>query len=97
MDCLDHRSKETHVLDATDTYPMRAALLLGHGGLEALAVRDDVAKPAPSGGEVLIAVGACGMNNTDVNTRTGWYSKTVTAATGQGAAADDVDGSREEA
>ena len=72
---------------------MRAALLLGHGGLEALAVRDDVAKPAPSGGEVLIAVGACGMNNTDVNTRTGWYSKTVTAATGQGTAADDVDGS----
>jgi NADPH:quinone reductase-like Zn-dependent oxidoreductase len=30
---------------------------------------------------VLIKVGACGLNNTDVNTRTGWYSKAVTEAT----------------
>ena len=26
-------------------------------------------------------VHACGMNNTDVNTRSGWYSKTVTEGT----------------
>ena len=31
--------------------------------------------------EALIRVGACGLNNTDVNTRTGWYSKGVTDAT----------------
>jgi len=30
---------------------------------------------------VLIKVGACGLNNTDVNTRSGWYSKTVNEAT----------------
>ena len=72
---------------------MRAALLLAHGGLDQLSVRADVAKPAPSVGEVLIEVAACGMNNTDINTRTGWYSKTVTTATGQGTTEDDVDGS----
>ena len=31
--------------------------------------------------EALVKVGACGLNNTDVNTRTGWYSRTVTDAT----------------
>jgi NADPH:quinone reductase-like Zn-dependent oxidoreductase len=30
---------------------------------------------------VLVKVGACGLNNTDVNTRSGWYSKTVSTAT----------------
>jgi NADPH:quinone reductase-like Zn-dependent oxidoreductase len=35
----------------------------------------------PQGDEVLIQVGACGMNNTDINTRTGWYSKTVREGT----------------
>ena len=60
---------------------MKAALLTGHGGLEMLEVRGDVAVPAPAPGEVLIAVGACGMNNTDINTRIGWYSKAVTEGT----------------
>ena len=40
--------------------------------------------------EALIEVGACGLNNTDVNTRTGWYSRTVTGAT-TGEAAAGVD------
>jgi NADPH:quinone reductase-like Zn-dependent oxidoreductase len=31
---------------------------------------------------VLVKVGACGLNNTDINTREGWYSKAVTGATG---------------
>ena len=31
--------------------------------------------------EVLIKVSVCGLNNTDVNTRTGWYSKNVNAPT----------------
>jgi NADPH:quinone reductase-like Zn-dependent oxidoreductase len=34
---------------------------------------------------VLIKVAACGLNNTDVNTRTGWYSKAVSEATTGGA------------
>ena len=60
---------------------MRAVVLTGHGGLDMLEVRSDVPVPAPGPDEVLIKVGACGMNNTDVNTRSGWYSKTVTEAT----------------
>ena len=33
--------------------------------------------------EVLVRTLACGLNNTDVNTRTAWYSKNVTATTGE--------------
>ena len=60
---------------------MRAVHLTGHGGLERLVFRDDVPVPSPAPGEVLIEVGACGMNNTDINTRIGWYSKAVTEGT----------------
>lgn len=55
--------------------PMRAVVLTGHGGIEKLQFRDDIAVPQPKGGEVLIKVGACGMNNTDINTRTAWYDR----------------------
>ena len=37
--------------------------------------------PAVGPDQVLIRVCACGLNNTDVNTRVGWYSKAVTEAT----------------
>ena len=63
---------------------MRAVLLVGQGGPEMLEVRDDVPVPAPGSGQVLIEVRACGMNNTDINTRVGWYSKSVTGATADG-------------
>ncbi len=64
---------------------MAAVLLTGHGGLDKLEYRSDVAVPRPRAGEVLIEVAAAGVNNTDVNTRIGWYSKTVTSETGSGA------------
>lgn len=82
-------------MTARDTIPdtMRAVVLTGHGGLDALEYRTDVAVPTPGPGEVLIAVAACGMNNTDINTRTGWYSRTVTSATGSDVARTDADGS----
>jgi NADPH:quinone reductase-like Zn-dependent oxidoreductase len=48
---------------------MRAVLLTGHGGLEKLEYREDVPTPEPAEGEVLIAVGAAGINNTDIWTR----------------------------
>jgi NADPH:quinone reductase-like Zn-dependent oxidoreductase len=71
---------------------MQAVLLTGHGDISVLDYRTDVPVTAPEPGEVLIAVGAAGVNNTDINTRIGWYSKSVTAATDHevpDAAADD--------
>ena len=72
---------------------MAAVLLTGHGGLEKLAYRTDVPVPHPTRGEVLIQVAAAGINNTDVNTRIGWYSKAVTTETAAGGTAgfDAVD------
>lgn len=53
---------------------MRAVLLTAHGGPECLSRRDDIATPQPAAGEVLVRVGAAGVNNTDINTRVGWYA-----------------------
>ncbi len=69
---------------------MHAVVLTGHGGLEALVYHTDWPVPTPGDNDVLIKVAACGMNNTDVNTRTGWYSKAVSEAT-TGSAYDTVD------
>ncbi|CTQ65470.1 alcohol dehydrogenase family protein [Roseibium alexandrii] len=60
---------------------MKAMVLEGHGGLDKIVWHEDWPTPEPGDGEVLIKVGACGLNNTDVNTRSGWYSKTVSEAT----------------
>lgn len=65
---------------------MNAFVLHGHGGFDALRYHSDWPVPKVGPDDVLIRVGACGLNNTDVNTRTGWYSKTVTGATGDDAA-----------
>ncbi|WP_345472341.1 alcohol dehydrogenase family protein [Glutamicibacter ectropisis] len=66
---------------------MAAALLIGNGGLEKLDYRTDVAVPQPAAGEVLIEVKASAVNNTDINTRIGWYSKQINVATEEGGAA----------
>jgi NADPH:quinone reductase-like Zn-dependent oxidoreductase len=60
---------------------MKAMVTKGHGGLDQLVLEAAWPRPEPAAGEVLIRVAACGLNNTDVNTRTGWYSKSVTDAT----------------
>ncbi len=60
---------------------MRAVLLKGHGGFDQLEYRDDVPVPIPRAGEVLVRVRAAGVNNTDINTRMGWYSRNVTTGT----------------
>ncbi len=57
----------------TMTKLMNAVILTGFGGPEKL-IYTQVAKPIPREGEVLIKVGACSVNNTDINTRTGWYA-----------------------
>ena len=59
---------------------MRAVLLTGHGGTERL-VPGMVPTPLPGPGEVLVRLGGAAVNNTDINLRVGWYSKTVTGAT----------------
>ncbi|MDE0716527.1 MAG: alcohol dehydrogenase family protein [Rhodospirillaceae bacterium] len=65
---------------------MAAVQLVGHGGLDKLHYRTDVPVPAPGPGKVLIEVAAAGVNNTDINTRIGWYSKSVGDATDAGGA-----------
>jgi NADPH:quinone reductase-like Zn-dependent oxidoreductase len=65
---------------------MRAVLLTGHGGYDKLELRDGVPVPVPEPDDVLIRVGAAAVNNTDINTRIGWYSKAVAEATDAGAA-----------
>jgi len=63
---------------------MAAVLLTGHGGFDKLVYRTDVPVPRPAEGGVLIRVHAAGVNNTDINTRIGWYSKAVSGETNQG-------------
>lgn len=54
---------------------MHGVVLTGHGGPDKLQWRDDLETPRPGPGDVLVRVLAAGVNNTDVNTRIGWYSK----------------------
>lgn len=62
---------------------MSGVTLTRHGGPEALAWREDIPVPRPGPGEVLVRVLAAGVNNTDINTRIGWYAAEVTGATGE--------------
>ena len=54
---------------------MRAVVLTGYGGVEKLELRQDYPVPQIGTGDVLVRVGACGINNTDVNLRTRWYDR----------------------
>ncbi len=77
---------------------MCGVVLTGHGGLDRLEWREDLDVSRPGKGEVLIKVSASSVNNTDINTRTAWYSKSVRGDTASGAAegnaeADTADGS----
>ena len=54
---------------------MSGIVLTGHGGSDMLDWREDLSVPVPAKGDVLIKVAAAGVNNTDINTRIGWYSK----------------------
>ncbi len=59
---------------------MKAVVTTGNGGYEKLAFRD-VPIPQIGPGEVLLKVLAAGVNNTEINTRLGWYSSSVTDGT----------------
>ncbi len=54
---------------------MRGVWLTGHGDFDKLELRDDIPVSEPGTREVLVRVAAAGVNNTDINTRIGWYSK----------------------
>ena len=54
---------------------MRGVWLTGHGDVDELEYRSDIAVPRPGPREVLIRVAAAAVNNAGINTRTAWYSK----------------------
>ncbi|WP_331775828.1 alcohol dehydrogenase family protein [Sulfurospirillum sp. 1612] len=54
---------------------MKAIILKGHGDYDQLSLKHDYPTPKPKANEVLIQVKAAGVNNTDINTRIGWYAK----------------------
>ena len=70
---------------------MRGVQLTGHGGPEKLVWNDLIPTPQPGTGEVLVKVLAAGVNNTDINTRIGWYSKDVTQSTEEVDPDDEVE------
>ena len=59
---------------------MMAVQTTGTGGYERLCY-GPVPRPEPKPGEVLLRVLAAGVNNTEINTRLGWYSSSVTEST----------------
>jgi len=67
---------------------MKAVVTTGNGGYDKL-VYCDVPIPQLAANEVLIQVLAAGVNNTEVNTRLGWYSSKVTTSTGGLISAED--------
>lgn len=72
---------------------MTAMVTMGHGDYDQLQLKTDWPTPQPKANEVLIKVSACGMNNTDINTRVGWYDDQVEAATNEIAADNSEDSS----
>ncbi len=73
---------------------MQAILWKGYGGYEQLEYRDDVPVPRPPAGAVLVRIGAASVNNTDINTRTGWYSRSVSEGSSAAAAEQGFVGAR---
>lgn len=82
-------SSSTKSLSASTPIPavMSGVLLVGHGGYDKLEFSDRIPVPKPGPGEVLIRVAAAAINNTDINTRIGWYSKSVRTGTANGGSA----------
>ncbi|MGF1502714.1 MAG: alcohol dehydrogenase catalytic domain-containing protein [Paracoccaceae bacterium] len=68
---------------------MSGVQLTGHGGPERLVWSDAIPVPLPGPGEALVRVLAAGVNNTDINTRIGWYAKSVRDGTSEGVAAEE--------
>ena len=67
---------------------MKAVVTTGNGGYDKIEYRE-VPVPMLAPGEILLEVLAAGVNNTEINTRVGWYSSTVTAGTEEAASAEE--------
>ena len=67
---------------------MKAVVTTGNGGYDKIEYRE-VPVPMLAPGEILLKVLAAGVNNTEINTRVGWYSSTVTAGTEEAASAEE--------
>ncbi len=64
----------------SSTGTMMAVVTTGNGGYDKLEYKP-VPIPDPGEGELLLRVLAAGVNNTEINTRLGWYSSSVTTDT----------------
>ncbi|WP_245959088.1 zinc-binding dehydrogenase [Marinomonas pollencensis] len=75
---------KTEVVTGQKNLPtmMKAVVTKAQGGFEQL-VYQDVPVPKIMPGQVLVRVLAAGVNNTEINTRMGWYSSSVVQATNQ--------------
>ncbi len=67
---------------------MKAVITVGNGGYDKLQCRV-VRRPTLELGEVLLQVLAAGVNNTEINTRIGWYSSSVSTGTEDAAVAEE--------
>ena len=67
---------------------MKAVVTAGNGGYDKLQYRV-VSLPTLEPGEVLLQVLAAGVNNTEINTRIGWYSSSVTTGTEEAATSEE--------
>ena len=54
---------------------MYGVQLTKHGDLDSLSLNESIPVPTLTDNDVLVQVRAAGVNNTDLNTRKGWYSK----------------------
>lgn len=69
---------------------MMAVVTTGNGGYDKLEYKS-VPVPDLAPGEVLLKVLAAGINNTEINTRLGWYSATVTGDTASTAESQETE------
>ncbi len=86
LNYLTHFKPERLELN-TDQESMKAVVTTGNGDYDKLDYRD-VPIPPVEPGELLLKVLAAGVNNTEINTRLGWYSSSVTSGTEQFADSD---------
>ena len=76
----DSEPKKDRFDPVAGTRTMKAVVTAGNGGYDKLECRE-VKIPVLESGEVLLQVLAAGVNNTEINTRIGWYSSSVTTST----------------